>query len=206
MRGSPSSMDPSPRPALLIGTSSEFIGGKPLPRVMRSRRVLFFLGPDGVGKSTVARLLAGAGHTRLSTREVQDALLERVRSTRWPDVVTRAPAVVLDGPVWLRGREGPVRLLTELAQERAKQGRRTMFCQVDRDGSMEQLIAAMEVGSSAVVGLRFPIGRRARLRCARRLCESLGLPREAAIGSDAIDPWSYDRLVGWLVERTWRQS
>lgn len=192
-------------PALLTGTSSEFMGHKPMPRLLRQRRVIFVLGPDGVGKSTVARLLAGSGHLRLDNRELDRVLLDRVRTGQWDETLTHSACLVLDGPTWLRNRTGAVQLLAELAQSRAISGHRTLFCQVDADGSIEELIAVMEAGSSVVVGLRFPSGRRARLRCARRLCDDLGLPREVAVGSEELEPWRYDRLVAWLVERTWRK-
>lgn len=190
---------------MLIGTSSEYIGRKPLPRLLRRRPVVFFLGPEGVGKSTVARLLAGPGHVWCDTREVQEALASRVIERRWPEPLRLAPSVVLDGPGWLSS-ESRVRFLVELATERAAAGRRTLFCEAQRDGSLQELMGAMEVGTSVVVGLRFPIGRRARLRIAHRLCESMGWRRDIAVGSEAIEPWSYDNLVAWLVERAWRNG
>lgn len=188
-------------PALLTGTSEEFLGRKPLPRILRCRHLVFVLGPAGVGKSTVARELSGTVRVELDTRQLEHVMLERVRGNRWPERIEQAPALVVDGPVWLRNRRGAVKLLLELASQRADVARRTVFVQGEADGSVEELISQSEPGSAVVVGLRFPTGRRGRLRCARRLCAELGLPLVAAAGSDALEPWRYDRLVAHLVER-----
>jgi len=190
-------------PALLTGTSSEFMGLRPLPKLLKQRLVSFVLGPPGVGKSSVASVLACEGHRSFDAREIDTMLLDRVRHGHWDEALTGSAALVLDGPVWLRNRAGAVTMLAELAQRRAEAGARTIFCQADADGSIEELIAAMEAGSAVVVGLRFPTGKRARLRCARRICDELGFPRDAALGSESLDPWRYDRLRAWLVERTW---
>ncbi|MEN0061608.1 MAG: hypothetical protein AAGA48_05625 [Myxococcota bacterium] len=190
-------------PALLTGTSSEFMGLRPLPRLLKQRRVVFVLGPPGVGKTSVASVLASEDHRTFDARAIDTMLLQRVREGAWSDELLGGRDLILDGPVWLRNRSGAVSLLAELAQVRAAQGGRTFYCQAEPDGSIEELIAAMEAGSSVVIGLRFPSGKRARLRCARRVCDELGLPRDAALGSECLDPWRYDRLVAWLVERTW---
>src|SRR5436190_8671872 len=42
-------------PALVSGTSGEFLGRKPLPRSVATRPALFIFGPAGVGKTSVAR-------------------------------------------------------------------------------------------------------------------------------------------------------
>jgi hypothetical protein len=70
-----------------------------------------------------------------------------------------------------------------------------VLCQCDEDGSIDELIAVMRPGSIAVIGLRFPRGKRGRLRFARRVCEELGAPREAARGTDQLEPWGYSRVV-----------
>lgn len=193
-------------PALLTGTSGEFLGKKPLPKLLRQRRVVFVLGPHGVGKSTVARALAGADRIDLDRTEVERRLLERVRRGSWPPDVERVPSLVLDGPVWLRNRQGAAALLLEVARVRAVGGHRTVFCQAEGDGSIEELISLTEPGSAVVVGLRFPAGRSSRLRHAYEKCDELGLPREAAHGSEGLDPWRYDRLVPFLVERAAREG
>ena len=56
-------------------------------------------------------------------------------------------------------------------------------------------------GAAVVLGLRFPRGRRSRLRAAEQICERLGLPRAAAVGTDALAPWRYDHLTAHLIER-----
>ncbi len=190
-------------PALLTGTSSEFMGLRPRPKLLKQRNVVFVLGPPGVGKSSVASVLAGEPRRSFDHREIDTMLLDRVRGGRWEPVLLEPGCLVLDGPVWLRNRAGAVALLAELAKLRAESGHRTLFCQADSEGSIEELIAAMEAGSAVVIGLRFPTGKRARLRCARRICDELGFPRDAALGSECLDPWRYDRLRAWLVERTW---
>lgn len=191
-------------PALLTGTSGEFMGRKPLPRLLRQRRVVFVLGPHGVGKSTVAKSLAGTDRIDLDRTEVERRLLDRVRRGSWSDEIDAIPSLVLDGPVWLRNRHGAAALLLEVARVRSIAGRRTLFCQAENDGSIEELISLTEPGSAVVVGLRFPGGRASRLRHAYEKCEELGLPHEAAHGSEALDPWRYDRLVPFLVERAAR--
>ncbi|MEZ4240841.1 MAG: hypothetical protein R3F59_32730 [Myxococcota bacterium] len=191
-------------PALLTGTSAEFMGRKPLPRVLRERRVIFVLGPKGVGKSSVARALMPGDRLELERSQIEHAMLERVRDARWAEALLAARALLLDGPVWLRNRRGAVTLLLELGRVRANAGRRTVFCQVETDGSIEELISLTEPGSAAVVGLRFPTGRTSRLRCAREMCDLHGLPHGVADGSEALDPWRYDRLEAFLVERAWR--
>jgi energy-coupling factor transporter ATP-binding protein EcfA2 len=191
-------------PALITGTSSEFIGKRALPRVVSARQVAVVLGPSGVGKSTVARVLAGERRLELGTRDLERGVLRRVRTGGWDDEWLATSSLVLDGPVWLRHRSGVVQLLSELARTRAERRFRTVFVQSDSDGSIEELFGEMEVGSCVVIGLRFPRGRRARMRIARRLCDELGLPRQAAAGSEQLDPWRYDRLVGYLVETATR--
>lgn len=188
-------------PALLTGTSTEYLGRKPWPRVIRERQVIFVLGPEGVGKSSVARCLAGEPARVLDTRELQHAVLERVRRGRWAPELLEARALVLDGPVWLRHRQGLVDLLVELLRARLEARRRTVVCQSDNDGSAEALIGAMEAGSLVVIGLRFPKGKRGRLRYARRVCDELEIPREAARGTELLEPWRYDRVADHL--RRW---
>jgi hypothetical protein len=194
-------------PALLTGTSSEFMGRKPLPRLLRQRHLVFVLGPQGVGKSTVGRSLARIrepGGMVLDRSALDEALLERVRNGRWSDAIVAAQGLLVDGPQFLRSRAGASALLLELAKVRTLSARRTVFCEGVADGSIGELIAHSEPGSAVVVGLRFPTGRKSRLRCAREVCDAHGIPRDAATGSEALEPWRYDQLQAFLVERAWR--
>ena len=188
-------------PAFITGTSSEYLGKRPLPRVLRGRRAVFVLGPSGVGKSSVARRIAGPRALTLDTREVQNALVEQVALGGWSAELLDAPELILDGPVWLRHRPAAVEALRDLLKTRARGGHRTLVCQLDSDGSIHEVVAEMEPGSVVVMGLRYPKGPRGRLRFARRMCDAIDLPRTAARGTDIIDPWGYDAVVEMLAER-----
>ncbi len=183
------------KPAFLTGTSSEFLGKKPWPRVVRQRRVVVVIGPEAVGKTSVAQRILGVNALRLNTHQVQESLIRRVREGAWPEEMLASEGLMLDGPVWLRGRLGVVELLKELLVRRARAKLRTLVVQSDSDGSIDELIGVMPPGTLAVIWLRFPKGKRGRLRFARRVCRDVGAPEQAANGTENMQPWRYDQVV-----------
>lgn len=189
----------SRKPAFLTGTSSEFLGKRALPKILRERKVIFLLGPGGSGKTSVA-LRLGQPATYRDRTALEDALVERVRTRQWPEVERTASNLILDGPVWLQNRPAIVRVLGELLRYRAGKGLNTLVCQPDHDGSVNLLMDEVQPGTSVVVALRFPKGRRGRLRFATRQCERLGIPKTAAKGSELIDPWGYAQVIAYLEE------
>jgi len=162
------------------------------------------LGPEGVGKTTVAMKLAGPGSLRLNTRQLQTALVERVQMRAWSREFIDAPALVLDGPVWLQNRPAAVECLGELIRQRAGLGRRTLVVQPDSDGSAHLLADELAAGELVVLGLRYPKGRRGRLRFARRICDELGIPWHAATGTDELGVWNYARVIKKLI--AWKRT
>ncbi len=162
---------------------------------MRDRPIVIIMGPSGVGKTSVARRVAGDACRYLDTPALQKAILRRVRTGAWSKALIKARGLVMDGPVWLRNRPGVVELIVELLRCRGEIGRSTVVCQCDTDSSIDVLIAAAPCGTLALVGLRFPKGKRGRLRFARRMCEERGIAKEMARGTDQIEPWRYDRVI-----------
>lgn len=195
------------RPALMTGTSSEYLGRRPLPRQVQSRAVAVILGPVGVGKSEVARRIAampplGRVPTGqiivLDAAAVHEALIDRVSRRRWADRLVEARALVLDGVTWLGGRPAALRALGELLSARAAAGRRTLVVQGEDPESIDALMSQIDPRDVAIVGLRFPKGERGRLRFARRVCEDLGISRLHARPAAAIAPWSYPAALAFL--------
>lgn len=192
------------QPAFLTGTSAEYLGRRALPRIVRDRPTIFLLGPTGAGKTSVALRLAQPRPDYLDRIALEAALVDRVRSRVWPERCRLAPVLVLDGPVWLQSRPAIVRVLGELLRERNSKGLKTLVCQPDHDGSVNLLMDQVEPGSTVVLGLRFPKGRRGRLRFATRQCERMGLPKTAARGTETIEPWGYAQVKAYLDD--WRRT
>lgn len=177
---------------------------RPMRRIFRERPVVVVLGPPGSGRSTVADRIAGSHGKKvrsMSSKDLEDALHEAVgNGGAWPLAVLNAEVLVLDGPQNLRPRIGARRMLVDLIRRRTDVGRRTVICQATKDPSAEFLLDYLpeDPGSRAVLILRFPASRSGRMRFARRVCDQLGLPRSAAQGTDALEPWSYDGVIASL--------
>ena len=70
-------------PAHLTRTAFEFLGKRPLPRVIALRPVVYVLGPSGSGKTSVARRLA-EGAVELDGAQLRQALVHAVRNGVFP--------------------------------------------------------------------------------------------------------------------------
>lgn len=179
------------KPALLTGTSGEYLGRKPLPRVLRERLLIVVCGPRCVGKSSVALALAGDKVRVLDGRSLSQAAVWRVRQKRWSKALIEVPSLVLDGPVFLCNRPSAAAMVGELLRERCAAGLRTVLVEGPvGDGSVELLMDAVAPELRATLTLRFPL-EGGRMRFALGVCEDLGLPRELARATLEVDPWCY---------------
>lgn len=184
--------------AFISGTSSEFLGRRPLPRAIQFREVLLLLGPTGVGKSEVARRLVGPDAPRLNSRDLMDALAFRVRHRRWPEHLLEASGLIVDAPCFLARRPAVEQAFVHLLTTRAAAGRRTMVCQPEDGSTLHRLFEAVPAENRATLALRFPEGR-GRRRYAAHVCDELGIDRKHARTVVDLDPWTYERVHAALM-------
>jgi len=189
----PTDLQGPPLPALVSGTSSEFMGKKPLPRSIRDRQMVFILGPAGVGKSTVARTLAGTDRTMLSESHVLDAINHHARHREWQSEWLGATALVIESPCFLNRRPAALEGFQELVRQRAGGGRRTWVIEAKSGTAMESIMAAVHPGYRATLLLRFPVGR-GRIRFAKRVCDELGIANIHARSTVDLEPWTYEQV------------
>jgi hypothetical protein len=191
-------------PAFITGTSSEYLGLRPLRRLLRERPVVFVAGPRGSGRSAVGLRVASEGGLPvlvLGTAELHDEVVACVRAGCWSERLVEAPALVLDGPTFLQSRTAALRAIRDLLRLRRTAERRTVVVEVQQDRSLCLLMEGMPAGSMVTVALRWPASRAGRLRFARRACDELSLPRSAAAGTEALEPWSYPSVLAELGRR-----
>jgi hypothetical protein len=180
--------------ALLGGTSSEYLGKRPLPRLLSQRQFVLILGPRGVGKTAVARRVLGRQILLLKGEALHNAATLAVRKRRWSVDVLETPSLLIDGPTMLHRRPGVVRLLQALIARRGQSGLRTVVCQGDGDDSVLLLTEGLEEQCRVTLNLRYPQGR-GRVRFASRVCEQLGLDPRLARTVQPEDPWTYLKVI-----------
>ena len=175
------------------------MGKKPLPRSIRDRKIVFILGPTGVGKSSVAQALAGNDCTHLSQKGVLDAINFNARHREWKSELLLSACLILECPCFLNRRPAALDGLQELLRMRAGGERRTWVIEAQSGTAMDQVMGAVHPGYRATLVLRFPVGR-GRLRFAKRICNDLGIPNSRAAATVHIDPWSYETVRQVLSE------
>jgi hypothetical protein len=189
------SRSPLLSPSFLSGTSSEYLGRKPLPRLLKRRLVVVITGPEGVGKTVVACRIAGECALRLDDSAVHRATVHWLKEQCWRDELTEHPDLIIDGPVFLPQRLGAARALADLIRQRTDSGLRTFICEGGlADGSVALLMDAVDPGHRVTLTLRFPKGG-GRRRFAQRFCEAHGIERSFARSTLHLEPWTYAGVI-----------
>ena len=183
-------LEGTPLPTLVSGTSTEFLGRKPLPRAVQRRPVVFLLGPKGVGKTTVALHLAGPQRRYVPEEELLSVLPLVARNRCWDETYLSAEPLVLESPCFLSRRPAVTRALQDLLQQRIARSARSFLCEAEDGEPMSELIGCLHPKHKATMVLRFPVGR-GRRRYVLRMCDELGIERSHARAATVLDPWSY---------------
>lgn len=181
-------------PAIVSGVSGDFIGTRALPMPVRTRLVTFIAGPVGVGKSMVARALAGPGAPVL-TGETMLAQLDS--GEPWSHSVSTAGELVLELPTKPDQPFPHIDRIKQLIQVRSEAGVSTRVAASASGSTLPDLMFAVDPRLRVTIALRFPVGHE-RLRHAEGICAELGIGHHHAERTVAAEPWSYERVQSLL--------
>ena len=187
-------------PAFFSGVYTEFIGDKVMPKSLQERPLIFLFGASGVGKTILAKHLAGTEHLLCRKQDVLDIMLHKVRKRRWHTHVTTIPALILEAPYYLSQRPQILKLLQSLVKLRTKKGLRTFILDSEDRGPIRDLLQIFPPEARATIVLRFPVGR-GRYRFLAHECRKRGLPVRWARELSRYEPWTYADVFAQLEER-----
>ena len=177
-------------PALASGTSNDFSSALPLPQALRGRRCLFIMGPPGVGKTRVARALAGGNALEWSSKQVQEVIAAVHRGAAWPESLQSAQCAILDCPDRVATDPAVQAGVAEMLRLREASDGWTAMIQSRHGAAMTNLMTVVAPERRASIALRFPVGDE-RVAFAQSLCAQHGLSSERAAATATIEPWSY---------------
>jgi hypothetical protein len=189
-------------PAAVTRTSAELLN-RPLPRVLSERPIRFIFGPAGVGKTSVARRIAGASALEIDAEGLRKAMLIVARQKVWPPGMEEAPALILDDVDSLFGRLGAIDIIGHLLERRALADLSTVVCQGEGDVSMHYLYGPIPHHLRATLLIRFPVGS-GRRRYIKQRCLERGIDFVMAREAIVMEPWSYmgvERFLDGVLSR-----
>ena len=187
-------------PAFFSGVYTEFIGEKVMPKSLQERPLIFLFGTSGVGKTILARHLAGPESLLFRKQDVLDIMLHKVRKRRWQTHLTTIPALILEAPYYLSQRPQILKLLQNLVKLRTKKGLRTFILDSEDRGPIRDLLQIFPPEARATIVLRFPVGR-GRYRFLAHECRKRSLPIRWARELSLYEPWTYADVFAQLEAR-----
>jgi adenylate kinase family enzyme len=179
---------------MVVGTSGQFLGKRRPSGELAKKPVILVLGAQGVGKTSVAKRLAGEHAKLIRTQALNEAAVVAVRKRKWPEELMQVQNLILDGPTFLSRRPGVSRLLVSLIHERSESGLRTFVCQRDDDDSILLLCDELSEDCRVLLNLRFPTGG-GQTRFAGKVCDELGIHRKYAREIVISEPWTYLKVI-----------
>lgn len=184
-----------PPVVFLTGTFSEFVGNRSQPQALRSRPVLFLLGPAGSGKTTVARHCLGEDTRVVRKEEMFDRLIQRVLDRTWDNIEPyHDERLIVEIPSLMANRTQITKLLTEFIHERSRRGKKTAILDSEDNASLQGLMASIDSTMRVSIVLRFPEGK-GRYRFLAHRCKLRNIPLRHARRLAKYQPWTYRAVL-----------